>query len=500
MPKFETSSSYRPTGDQPAAIEQLSRSILAGERYQTLLGATGTGKTATMAWIIEQVQKPTLVIAHNKTLAAQLCNEFREFFPNNAVEYFVSYYDYYQPEAYVPQADLYIEKDSSQNDDIARLRLAATSSLFTRRDVIVVASVSCIYGLGSPEEWRDRMIWLEVERGARPRPRPAQADRLAVRAQRHGARPRALPRQGRRRRDPAREPGDRVPHLVLRRRGRADHALRPAQRRGLREARQPRDLAGDGVRDVAADDRARRRRDPARARGAGQGARVGEQDARGAPAAAAHRVRPRDDEGARLLQRDRELLADPRGPRAGHASVHAARLLPERLRRLRRRVAPDGAADRRHVRGRPLAQADARRLRLPAAVGARQPAAALRRVPAEGAAARVRLGDARAVRAAPLDGRRRAADPADVPRRPRGRAARDAEPDRRPAERDPPPRGGRRARARHDADEEDVRGPDRLPARVGREGALPPLRDRHARADLRSSASCGSASTTCSSA
>jgi excinuclease ABC subunit B len=162
MPKLETSSSYRPTGDQPAAIKQLSESILAGERYQTLLGATGTGKTATMAWIIEEIQKPALIIAHNKTLAAQLCNEFREFFPSNAVEYFVSYYDYYQPEAYVPQADLYIEKDSSQNDDIARLRLAATSSLFTRRDVIVVASVSCIYGLGSPEEWRDRMIWLEL--------------------------------------------------------------------------------------------------------------------------------------------------------------------------------------------------------------------------------------------------------------------------------------------------------------------------------------------------
>ncbi len=162
MPKFETSTEYRPTGDQPSAIEELARSLRGGERYQTLLGATGTGKTATMAWIIEEVQKPTLVIAHNKTLAAQLCNEFREFFPNNAVEYFVSYYDYYQPEAYVPQADLYIEKDSSQNDDIARLRLAATSSLFTRRDVIVVASVSCIYGLGSPEEWRDRMIWLEL--------------------------------------------------------------------------------------------------------------------------------------------------------------------------------------------------------------------------------------------------------------------------------------------------------------------------------------------------
>src|SRR5216110_15483 len=160
--EFKTSAAYRPTGDQPQAIAELSAGLREGERYQTLLGATGTGKTATMAWIAEQVQKPTLLIAHNKTLAAQLCNELREFFPNNAVEYFVSYYDYYQPEAYVPQADLYIEKDSSQNDDIARLRLAATSALFTRRDVIVVASVSCIYGLGSPEEWRERMIYLEL--------------------------------------------------------------------------------------------------------------------------------------------------------------------------------------------------------------------------------------------------------------------------------------------------------------------------------------------------
>jgi excinuclease ABC subunit B len=162
MPEFKTAAAYQPTGDQPTAIATLSEGLLAGERFQTLLGATGTGKTATMAWIVEQIQKPALVIAHNKTLAAQLCNEFREFFPNNAVEYFVSYYDYYQPEAYVPQADLYIEKDSSQNDDIARLRLNATSALFTRRDVLVVASVSCIYGLGSPEEWRERLLYLDV--------------------------------------------------------------------------------------------------------------------------------------------------------------------------------------------------------------------------------------------------------------------------------------------------------------------------------------------------
>jgi excinuclease ABC subunit B len=160
--EFRTTDVYRPTGDQPRAIEEIAASVADGNRFQTLLGATGTGKTATMAWIIEKMQRPALVIAHNKTLAAQLCNEFREFFPENAVEYFVSYYDYYQPEAYVPQADLYIEKDSSQNDDIARLRLSATSSLLTRRDSVVVASVSCIYGLGSPEEWRERVLILEV--------------------------------------------------------------------------------------------------------------------------------------------------------------------------------------------------------------------------------------------------------------------------------------------------------------------------------------------------
>jgi excinuclease ABC subunit B len=159
---FKASDLYAPMGDQPRAIGEIAESVSAGNRFQTILGATGTGKTATMAWTIEKLQRPALVIAHNKTLAAQLCNEFREFFPDNAVEYFVSYYDYFQPEAYIPQADLYIEKDSSRNDDIARLRLSATSSLLTRRDVVVVASVSCIYGLGSPEEWRERVLMLEV--------------------------------------------------------------------------------------------------------------------------------------------------------------------------------------------------------------------------------------------------------------------------------------------------------------------------------------------------
>jgi excinuclease ABC subunit B len=158
VPPFEITSEFEPAGDQPAAIAGLSEGVTSGERFQTLLGITGSGKSATIAWTIEQVQRPTLVIAPNKSLAAQLANEFREFFPDNRVEYFVSYYDYYQPEAYMPASDTYIEKDSSVNDEIDRLRHSATSALLTRRDVIVVASVSCIYGLGAPDEYRDQLL------------------------------------------------------------------------------------------------------------------------------------------------------------------------------------------------------------------------------------------------------------------------------------------------------------------------------------------------------
>jgi len=159
---FEVISDYQPAGDQPEAIEELARRINAGEQDVVLLGATGTGKSATTAWLIERLQRPTLVLVHNKTLAAQLANEFRELLPNNAVEYFVSYYDYYQPEAYVPQTDTFIEKDSSVNSEVERLRHSATNSLLTRRDVIVVATVSCIYGLGTPQEYVDRMVRLRV--------------------------------------------------------------------------------------------------------------------------------------------------------------------------------------------------------------------------------------------------------------------------------------------------------------------------------------------------
>src|SRR5262245_65160539 len=156
MPEFAINPAYTAVADQPKARDGLAEGLAAGDRFQTLLGVTGSGKTATMAFTIEQIQRPALVIAHNKTLAAQLCNEFRELFPKNAVEYFVSYYDYYQPEAYVPAQDLYIEKDSSINQEIDRLRHAATASLFARKDVIIVASVSCIYGIGSPQLYREQ--------------------------------------------------------------------------------------------------------------------------------------------------------------------------------------------------------------------------------------------------------------------------------------------------------------------------------------------------------
>ncbi|WVE36735.1 DEAD/DEAH box helicase family protein, partial [Priestia megaterium] len=160
--QFELVSPYQPQGDQPKAIEKIVKGIKEGKQHQVLLGATGTGKTFTMSNVIKEINKPTLIMAHNKTLAGQLYSEFKEFFPNNAVEYFVSYYDYYQPEAYVPQTDTFIEKDASINDEIDKLRHSATSALFERKDVIIIASVSCIYGLGSPEEYKEMVVSLRV--------------------------------------------------------------------------------------------------------------------------------------------------------------------------------------------------------------------------------------------------------------------------------------------------------------------------------------------------
>ncbi|MEJ2628981.1 MAG: DEAD/DEAH box helicase family protein, partial [bacterium] len=166
---FTLHSNYKPCGDQPEAIRQLSRGVSAGRKFQTLLGVTGSGKTFTMANVIKEVKKPCLVISHNKTLAAQLYSEFHSLFPENRVEYFVSYYDYYQPEAYIPTTDTYIEKDTSINEEINKLRLRATSSLLETRDVIIVASVSCIYGLGSPQDFHDLLLFLEKDQSYKRR-------------------------------------------------------------------------------------------------------------------------------------------------------------------------------------------------------------------------------------------------------------------------------------------------------------------------------------------
>src|SRR5450756_89583 len=162
MPDLKVVSPFSPQGDQPQAIEALSKGLRDGRAHQVLLGVTGSGKTFTVARVIEAINRPTLVLSHNKTLAAQLYQEFRSFFPGNAVEYFVSYYDYYQPEAYIPQSDTYIEKETSRNEEIDKMRLSASKALFERRDVIVVASVSCIYGLGSPEAYYDMLAYLQV--------------------------------------------------------------------------------------------------------------------------------------------------------------------------------------------------------------------------------------------------------------------------------------------------------------------------------------------------
>ena len=159
---FKVVSKYKPSGDQPKAIDELSKGVLEGGKFQTLLGVTGSGKTFTISNVIERVNKPTLVLAHNKTLAAQLCSELKEFFPNNAVEYFVSYYDYYQPEAYIPHSDTYIEKDAQTNEEIDKLRHSATAALFERKDVIIVASVSCIYGLGDPIDYNNMVVSLRT--------------------------------------------------------------------------------------------------------------------------------------------------------------------------------------------------------------------------------------------------------------------------------------------------------------------------------------------------
>ena len=436
--RFEVVSPHQPAGDQPAAIAELERRLTAGEPDVVLLGATGTGKSATTAWLIERLQRPTLVMAPNKTLAAQLANELREMLPNNAVEYFVSYYDYYQPEAYIAQTDTYIEKDSSINEDVERLRHSATHNLLSRRDVVVVASVSCIYGLGTPQSYLDRSVELavgeEVERDVLLR---ALVDVQYVRNDLAFNRGTFRVRGDTVEIIPAYEElairieffGDEIEALYY---------LHP--------------LTGDVVRQVDT-----LRIFPATHYVAGP-ERM-ERAVRDIEAELADRLAELERQGKMLeaqrlrmrTQYDLEMIRqvgfcsgienysrhiDGRG--AGHRSGHADRLLPRRLPAGHRRVARHGAADRRHVRGRHVAQAEPRRLRVPPPLGGRQPAADLGGVRRPDRPDRVPVGHPGPVRAQPhRRGVRRAGDPAHRPGRPaRGRQAHQG-PDRRPRARDP---------------------------------------------------------------
>ena len=374
----------------------MERRIRSGARDTVLLGATGTGKTATVAWLAERLQRPTLVMLPNKTLAAQFANELREMLPKNAVEYFVSYYDYYQPEAYVPQTDTYIEKDSSINDEVDRLRHSATNSLLTRRDTIVVASVSCIYGLGTPQEYVDRMVKLKVGGTI---DRDALLRKLV--GMQYARNDLAFTRGTFRVRGDTIEVipvyeelavriemfGDEIERLMTL------HPLTgeviseddelyifPASHYVAGPERMERAIAGIEAR---------------AGRAAGR-AGAGRQAPRGAAAADAHHLRHRDDAAGRQLLGHRELLAAHRRPRARQPAEHAAGLLPRGLPAGDRRVAQHGAADRRHVRGRRVTQAGAGRARLPAAERHRQPAADLGGVRRPDRADGVPVGYARA--------------------------------------------------------------------------------------------------------
>ena len=399
--RFEVVSEHQPAGDQPTAIQDLERRIEAGERDVVLLGATGTGKSATTAWLIERLQRPTLVMAPNKTLAAQLANELREMLPHNAVEYFVSYYDYYQPEAYIAQTDTYIEKDSSINDDVERLRHSATSSLLSRRDVVVVASVSCIYGLGTPQSYLDRSVELQVGQEV---PRDALL-RLLVDVQ-YTRNDMAFTRGSFRVRGDTVEIIPSYEELAVRIEFFGDE---------IESLYYMHPLTGDVVRQVDS-----LRVFPATHYVAGPERmahaistieqeleeRLAELEGQG-KLLEAQRLRMRTNYDVEMMRQvgfcsgienySRHIDARP----AGFGARHAAGLLSRGLPARHRRVARHRAADRWDVRGRHVAQAQPRRLRLPVAVGGGQQAAHVGGVRGPDRADGLPLRDTRAVRAEP---------------------------------------------------------------------------------------------------
>ena len=374
---FEVVSSYTPSGDQPTAIAELVDRIHAGEKDVVLLGATGTGKSATTAWLVEKLQRPTLVMAPNKTLAAQLANEFRELLPNNAVEYFVSYYDYYQPEAYIAQTDTYIEKDSSINDEVERLRHSATNSLLTRRDVIVVASVSCIYGLGTPQEYVDRMVRLQVGDHI-------DRDQLLRRfvAMQYNRNDIAFTRGTFRVRGDTVEIIPVYEELAIRIEFFGDEieaitTLHPLTGDAIRTEQDVYLFPAIALRGRTGADGAGDRHHRGRAR------RAAGTFERQDKLLEAQRLRMRTTYDIEMMRQIGSCSGIENysrhidGRETGHAAPHPARLLPRRLPARHRRVARDRPADRRDVRGRQVTQADAGRPRVPAAQRDGQPPAAL---------------------------------------------------------------------------------------------------------------------------
>ena len=369
---FKLHQPFPPAGDQPTAIDGLVEGINDGLMYQTLLGVTGSGKTYTMANVIARAGRPAIVFAPNKTLAAQLYAEFREFFPQNAVEYFVSYYDYYQPEAYVPQRDLFIEKDSSINEHIEQMRLSCTKSLMERRDVVIVATVSAIYGIGNPNEYHKMILTLRAgdkvaQRDVIARLIQMQYTRNEMDFSRGSFRVRGdtidiFPAEHAELRDPCRD---------VRRRDRIAAAVRPADR-----PRAPEDSAlyrvpGLALRDAAFDRAARRRVDQGRTtRPPGRIPPARQAAGRAAPRAA-HPFRHRDDGRGRLYEGHRELFAPPDRRDARFGAADADRLPAEGRADVHGRVARDDRPVERDVHWRPFAQDQPGRLRLPPAVGAR---------------------------------------------------------------------------------------------------------------------------------
>ena len=400
--RFQLVSEYEPAGDQPTAIAELTAGLgpvaNSGERDLVLLGVTGSGKTFTMAKVIQALQRPALILAPNKTLAAQLFSEMKSFFPENAVEYFVSYYDYYQPEAYVPRTDTYIEKDSSVNEEIDRMRHSATRAILERDDVIIVASVSCIYGIGAVETYSGTAV--AVKQKQRIDRSELIQNLVALQYKRNddnfvrGA---------------FRARGDTIDVFPAHYEDRAwrielfgdevefDRRVRSADGKKIGGARSGEDLRQFALCDAQADAGPGGQGYP---RGIARAARLVArqwQAARGAAAGAAHAVRSRNDRGDGLLRRHRELFALAHGAKARRAAADPVRISARRSARLRRRKPCDGAADRRHVSRRLPPQGDARRIWLPAAVLHRQSSPQIRGMGRDATADRLRLGNARTI-------------------------------------------------------------------------------------------------------